>query len=262
MPTEVRGEIRNLSQREFARVAYDVMSEVFAVHRELGRLFDERVYRAALVERMQDVRSEVRIDVSFRGFRKSYFMDILASPGAVFELKAVRTITDGHRGQLLNYLLLTGLQHGKLANLRTERVQHEFVNAALTHAERTEFAVDDSQWRATPGFRSEQKTFVVEMLKDWGTCLSRALYEEAVVHSLGGAERVFSDVGVCVAQTRLAKQTVALCADRTAFRLTTFEDTSTDGYRKALIQFLNCTELDAIQWINISRNELTFETLR
>jgi hypothetical protein len=33
--------------------------------------------------------------------------------------------------------LLAGLKHGRLVNLRTERVQHEFVSTTLTPASRT-----------------------------------------------------------------------------------------------------------------------------
>ena len=51
-----------------------------------------------------------------------------------------------HRAQLLNYLLLTDTQHGKLVNLRRERIQHEFVNTTLTRADRNTFSVNDRDW--------------------------------------------------------------------------------------------------------------------
>jgi len=187
-------------------------------------------------------------------------MDVLVSKGAVFELKTVAALTNRHRSQLLNYLLLTGLYHGKLVNLRSDRVEHEFVNTRLTHAERITFDTDDSEWQATAGFGSEERTLVEEMLRDWGTGLACALYREAMVYLLGGAEQVLAEVDVCMNGTRLAKQPVALCAERTAFRLTTF-DSDTGGYRKGLTRFLTCAELDAIQWVNISRKQLTFETV-
>ncbi|MCF7849575.1 MAG: GxxExxY protein [Kiritimatiellales bacterium] len=237
------------------------MKEVFALHRELGRLFDEKVYQNALVARVDNVRSEVEIDVFFRDFRKSYFMDVVASDGAVFELKAVECLNDGHRSQLLNYLLLAGLQHGKLVNLRTETVEHEFINTTLIHEERIKFEVDDSRWEATDGFGSARKSLVVEMLRDWGTGLSKALYEEALIHFSGGPQKVLTKIDVCLNQVPVATQTVALCAERIAFRLTTFEK-HVGGYREDMSRLLSCTNLDAIQWINIARNQLTFETLR
>lgn len=261
MPVSVDAELVRLSQSEFAEVAYSVMAEVFALHHELGRLFDEKVYQNALTARMENVQSEVAIDVSFRDFRKLYFMDVVASDGAVFELKAVNALHARHRGQLLNYLLLAELRHGKLVNLRPEKIEHEFVNATQTHAERIKFEVDDSRWQATAGFGSAEKSLVKEMLRDWGTGLERALYEEALIHFSGGMEQVLGEIDVVLGQAPLAKQTVALCAPRIAFRLTTFENDA-NGYRKDLVRFLNRTKLDAVHWINISRNRLTFETLK
>ena len=90
---------------------------VFAVHNELGRYFDEDIYRDEIARRDPDVRPEVLIEVTFRDFRKPYFMDLLASGGLVFELKTVEKLVHRHRSQLLNYLLLTGLPHGKLVKL-------------------------------------------------------------------------------------------------------------------------------------------------
>ncbi|MEA2068197.1 MAG: GxxExxY protein [Verrucomicrobiota bacterium] len=260
MPISVGTKLVKLSQTEFAEVAYRVMAEVFSVHHEMGRLFDEKVYRNALVARLDNVKSEVRIDVSFRDFRKPYFMDVIASSGAVFELKAVSALHAQHRSQLMNYLLLTELQHGKLVNLRPKKVEHEFVNATQPRAERIKFRIDDSRWQATDGYGAVEKLLVKELLSDWGTGLERALYEEALIHFTGGSEQVLREIDVVLDQATLAKQTVALCAPRIAVRLTTFEN-DTNGYRKDLIRFINRTELDAIQWINISRNQLTFETL-
>ena len=260
MPVSVGTKLVKLSQIEFAEVAYNVMADVFSIHHEMGRLFDEKVYRNALAERLDHVKSEVRIDVSFRDFCKSYFMDMVASSGAVFELKVVSALHARHRSQLMNYLLLTELQHGKLVNLRPKKVEHEFVNATQTYAERIKFRIDDSKWKTTNGFGPAEKLLMKELLSDWGTGLERSLYEEALIHFSGGPEQVLNEIDVVLDQRILAKQTVTLCAPRIAFKLTTFA-TDTHGYRKDLTRFLNRTELSAIQWINISRNQLTFETL-
>jgi hypothetical protein len=64
--------------------------------------------------------------------------------GAIFELKAVEALTDRHRGQLLNYLFLADLPHGKLVNLQPQRVEHEFVNAPIRSHERRDFTVIDA----------------------------------------------------------------------------------------------------------------------
>lgn len=261
MPITIETELVRLTQSAFAEVAYGVMSELFTIHRELGRLFDEKVYRNALSARMKNIQTEVQISVSFRDFRKQYFMDVLASKGAVFELKVVESLHARHRRQLLNYLVLTDLQHGKLVNLRPGSIEHEFVNTSLSRAQRIDFGVHDAEWKETCGFGSTEKSTLVEMLRDWGTGLERALYEEALIHFSGGAAHVLKEVDVFLDQTVMAKQTVACCAPHIAFKLTTFEKAPT-GYHKDLLRFIERTELDTIHWINISRDQLTIETLQ
>jgi len=260
MPISVNTELVRFSQREFAQVAYRVMGEAFILHRELGHLFDERVYQNALAARVTDMQTEVRIDVSFRDFGKAYFIDAVVAGGAVFELKAVAGLTSGHRGQLLNYLLLTGLHHGKLVNFRAQPVEHEFVNTTATLAGRTKFAVDHSAWQATVGFGHEQKALVMGMLQDWGTGLTRALYEEAMIHFYGGPGRVFTEIDVSLDHASVAKQVVALCAEGVAFRITTF-DQPLKAYREDLVRFIASTALHAIQWINIARDQISFSTV-
>lgn len=70
---------------------------------------------------------EVFVRARFGGFCKPYRLDVLVDHGAIFELKAVNELTDAHRAQLLNYLLLTESRHGKLMTFRTPPIKHEFV---------------------------------------------------------------------------------------------------------------------------------------
>ncbi len=59
MPVSVDMELVRMSQDEFGAIAYRVMREVFAVHGELGRLFDEQIYQHALAARIGDVRRNI-----------------------------------------------------------------------------------------------------------------------------------------------------------------------------------------------------------
>jgi len=260
MPVMVGAELVCMSQDQFAAVAYDVMNEAFQVHRELGPLFNEKVYQNALLARLENVQKEVRIDVMFQDFCKSYFIDLVVSCGAIFELKAVDHLNSHHHGQLQNYLLLTELQHGKLVNFRPVQIEHKFVNATLTHADRTSFILNDSEWQATEGFGITEKLLIVEMLRDWGTGLSKALYEEFLIYFLGGPEKVFSAVDVSFGQAVVGTQTVSLCAERISIFITTLEHDA-DGYRRDICRFLESSALDIIQWINISRKQVTFLTM-
>lgn len=261
MPISVGAKIRTLTQVEFSRLAYDVMADLFYLRNELGRMFNENVYRDALLEIRNDISTEVPIEVSFRDFRKLYFMDVLASSGGIFELKAVENIHLRHRSQLLNYLMLSGLQHGKLINVKPDIIQHEFVNVKSSHQERTEFSINDSDWSQTDGFGLAEKELVAEFLTDWGTGLDRSLYEEALVHFFGGPENAYKDINVLINQKTICQQATTVCSPKTAFKITTFDKLPV-LIHKDLLRFLNQTELETIQWINISRGNLTFKTIK
>ncbi len=258
MPISIESELVQLSQQEFSRIAYDVMAEVFSTHKTLGRLFDEKVYKNALTEKLGTAQSEVPTHVSFRDFKKTYFMDLLIAKGAVFELKTANALNARHRSQLLNYLLLAEVQHGKLVNLRTERVEHEFINTSLTPADRIRFNTDASEWNETEGFGQRKQALIADMLKDWGSGLDIALYREAIYHFCGTKE---GRIAVRLNKKNISNQTMELGDSKTAIVVTTFE-TISEQYHKNLRKFKNSTTLNAIQWINISPNELTFKTIR
>ena len=196
------------------------MEVVFQVHNEFGRLFDERIYQAEIARRLEGARVQVPIEVVFERFRKGFYLDLLYANGAVFELKAADATTDRHRAQLLNYLLLLDLSHGKLVNLRGELVEHEFVNAPWRRAERLRFDVDDAGWVESDGGAVEMKKLLVAILQDWGVGLEIPLYEEALTHFLGGEGKVVRPVEVLVGQTTVGTQTCRLINPDTAFKIT------------------------------------------
>ncbi len=260
MPIDVRADLVEMTQARFATIAYEVMSKAFAVHKELGNLFDEAVYRNALADRLNDVVTEVQIDVRYRDFCKVYFMDALVVGGAVFELKAVKELHESHRSQLLHYLLLADLHHGTLINFGTGTVEHEFVNAPLTHEDRRSFAVEDRGWIATDGFGSNEKDLLLDILRNWGAGLDGALYREALLHFLGGADRVLTRLDVHHDGRYIGQQTIPITGDSTGFRLTTFQN-GAKPYRQDLIRLMQATRIKSLQWINVSRKKVTFETL-
>ena len=120
--------VRRLSQSEFGELAYQVMRCVFEIHDELGRLFNEQLYKCELAYGYPGVQREVPIDVCHGSFAKTYHLDVLVADGGLFEFKMAETLVPKHRAQTLNYLYLADLSHGKLVNLRPEQLEHEFVN--------------------------------------------------------------------------------------------------------------------------------------
>ena len=179
MPVQTNISIPRLSQKEFGEIAYSVMQHVFAIQRDFGRFFDERIYKQELALRLPGIKLEVPVTVTHASFFKQYFLDVVMSDSAVFEFKTVETLGPQHRAQLLHYLFLLDLSHGKLVNMRTTEVEHEFVNTTLTTAQRTRFNVNRDAWQANSSGAHALESIVIPLLQDLGTGLDVALYEEA-----------------------------------------------------------------------------------
>jgi GxxExxY protein len=259
MPIQVRATIHRLDDAAFRRIAFDVMSCVFDIHNEFGRFFDEKIYKRELGRRFPGAELEVPIEVRFESFCKLYFLDVLIGGGGVFEFKAVESLTSRHRSQLLQYLMAADLSHGKLVNMSTELVQHEFVNTRLHLSDRTGFEVRNHGWQEI-GEKPLLEWFLA-FLRDIGTCLDIGMYEDALSHLLGGEERVTHDIEVVSGGKVLGPQKFRLVAPGVAFKVTALPEGS-NLFEIHARRLLEHTRLDAIQWINVARKEVSFQTIR
>ncbi|MGH9769419.1 MAG: GxxExxY protein, partial [Blastocatellia bacterium] len=210
MPIQVRTMTCRLDEAAFGKIAYDVMRCVFDIHNEFGRFFDEKIYKRELARRFPGTELEIPIEVKFDGFHKLYFLDVLIDGGAAFEFKTVESLTDRHRSQLLHYLMMADLSHGKLVNTRTEQVQHEFVNTTLRPDDRNRFEVTDHGWQEIGD--KPILEWCVAFLRDVGTYLDIRLYEDALTHLLGGEEQVTQDIDVVSGGLVLGSQKLRLAA--------------------------------------------------
>jgi GxxExxY protein len=257
MPVIVPVPIRQLSQQEFGDVAFEVMRHAFAIHNEIGRFFDEKIYKHALARRLPGVQLEVPIDVTFRSFQKRYFLDVLAGDGAIFEFKAVETLTNRHRAQLLQYLLLCDVAHGKVINVRSKDVQHEFVNTHWRQGDRIKFAVRTSDWNAAVPGAARFPDLVIAMLRDLGAGLGIALYEEAILHLMEGT---IADIAVKIDGHGVGQQRVRLLAPGVALKVTGLNG-PLEPFEDHARRLLAHVDVRAIAWVNVNMKEVTFTTL-
>lgn len=260
MPITVRSSIpiRRPDEREFVRISYAVSGHVFAIHNEFGRFFEESIYKRELARRMGGIELEVPVEVSFGDYHKTYFLDVLASGCAIFEFKAVEALTDRHRSQLFNYLMLCDLPHGKLFNVRTEEVQHEFANAVVPSDVRHQFDIDEVDWSEF-GPISIREWFT-GFVREVGTGLDISLYEDALMSLLGGAEVVERRIEVMSQGVVIGHQTLRF-AGPAVWKITTFNEQIEQFVAHAQRLLKHCN-LPALQWINVARDRLTFRTLR
>jgi GxxExxY protein len=105
-----------------------IIGAFFAVYNQLGYGFSEKVYENALAIELRklglDVQQQAPIKVFFDGHSVGeYFVDILVNQLVIVELKSVKTISEDHEAQLLNYLKATWIEVGLLLNFGPQ-VQH------------------------------------------------------------------------------------------------------------------------------------------
>lgn len=232
---------------------------------EFGRFLDELLDKREIAARGEEAglipaEREVRIQVSHESFKRDYFVDLLLCHGLLVEAKTVEEFAPVHRAEALNYLLLMGLHHGTLINLRATKVEQEFVSTRLTPERRRNFTVTDEDWKAT-GERSElMKEKLIALLHDWGAFLGIGLYREALAYFLGGEAAMVKRVSVCSGQRVLGEQAVHLLDPETAMAVSAVTGDG-KGMRHHQERFLRHTPLRVIQWANLNHNRIEFSTL-
>jgi len=266
MPIHVEAPVEPVSDAGFDAVEYELMDVAYKMHNEQGRLCDERVYQGLMASRWKErglgaaVR-EVPILVTHASFEKTYYVDLLVNSGIVVELKTAEALTGEHKNQVINYLLLAGLHHGKLINMRAESVEGRRVLTQLTPEKRRELNLHEDGWLPNTDRGRWFKEMMMALLQDWGGFLSTSLYQEAVMHFLGGRETVEKQVDFIVGPQVVGRQRIRLLDDANAFAITAIK-ANPHYYEQHLRRLLRHTPLNAIQWVNMINHNITFKTIR
>ena len=179
--------------------------------------------------------------------------------GCPFELKAVSSLSAAHESQLIQYLMLTQLSHGKLINFGAERVEHTFVNCLESPDQRRQFRVDRHDW-VRDAAASRFEDVVVSLVRDWGTGLTRSLYYEAVTALLGGEERCRRFTQTLWQGIPTGRQPVDMIDDIAAFDITCKRH-ELESYESHLQRFLTNTTLESILWVNIVSGCVMFKRI-
>lgn len=265
MPIHCPVQIKSLDAAAFDARDYRVMGHAYASQNELGRLCDECAYQADLKARLRadgfhSVLTEIPVTVTHWDFAKKYYLD-LAADDALYELKTDVALSSEHDAQLLNYMFLLGIPRGKLLNFRPAKVQGRILATKLTPELRRQFTIVRERWQElSPACASLHET-LGELLRDWGAFLEMGLYQEALVHFLGGAGKVEHQVQLSRNAVDLGRQRMLVHAPDIAFRLTAV--TEDQQYVESHIRrLLALTNLKAIQWINLNHAQIEFTTIQ
>ena len=105
MPIQPGMQTTPISYEDFHALDYQVMGIVFAIHRDLGRFWNEKIYQNERAYRCQkagyeNVATEVLIHVSFEDFVKVYKIDLLIN----------NVIYENHFRQFIKYTSLKAIQ--------------------------------------------------------------------------------------------------------------------------------------------------------
>ena len=265
MPIECQIAIAPAAQERFHEMDRMVMRHVFDIHNTLGRLFDERIYQDELAQRCRadglEVHREVELRVSYLDFSKPYFLDMLAGRGAIYELKAVESLAGSHQQQLINYLLLAGINHGKLVNFRPGSVESRFVSTQLVQSARRDLRVSDGGWHGRDEASRRLREILCALLAEWGGFLELAMYREALLHFLEGPDAGFLPVEIMVGERIAGLQNMCLLDACTAWHLSGFGQQRLRAHQAHLVHLLRHTRLRRIPWINLDQQTLAFKTL-
>lgn len=265
MPIHVPSQIKVLDQQEYHALNHRVLRIVFDVHNDFGRFLNETLFKREIAVRCAEAgilpaERELRIQLVHDSFQKDYLMDLLIANSLMIEAKTCEAIVPAHRSQTLNYLLLTGMQHGTLVNLRNRRVEHEFVSTQLTQESRRQFNILDLRWNYSDHHSVWLKEKITALLHDWGAFLEVGIYREAVSHFLGGPETACRPVNLVSGERLLGTQNLHLLTPDTAFALSAIT-AKTDDYESHLTRFLRHTQLRQMHWINFNHHDIEFVTL-
>ena len=91
MPILLPYSIDALSEQDFHKMDYSVMALAFEVHNQLGRFYDEDIYKNKLMQKCREsgfeTACEVQIKLAHQDFSKHLFIDLLVND-SVYEQRA------------------------------------------------------------------------------------------------------------------------------------------------------------------------------
>jgi len=112
----------------YKELSYQVVGAAMEVHNILGPGFLEKVYENALLSELElrgiNAISQHPLQVNYKGnLVGNYITDIVVENKIILELKAIKSISDIHIAQVINYLTATGYKLAILLNFGADKLE-------------------------------------------------------------------------------------------------------------------------------------------
>src|SRR5262249_11186857 len=116
----------------FKDETYQIIGCAMEIINTVGNGFFEKIYENALVTEFElrkiPYRQQSRYAVLYKGKTLGeYIPDLVAFDGIIVEIKTIDRITHQERGQVLNYLKVTGFKVGLILNFKNSKLEYERV---------------------------------------------------------------------------------------------------------------------------------------
>ena len=113
-----------------AALVYSIVGSAIEVLRGIGHGLHEKPYENALVVefgiRNLGLEQQRSFEISYKGVRVGQFIpDLLVGNAVVVDAKVIERITNVERGQMLNYLRITGMKVGVILNFHKPKLEWE-----------------------------------------------------------------------------------------------------------------------------------------
>ena len=107
-----------------------IIGFAFAVLNELGHGLNEKLYENSLVVEFKRggiaFDQQRRFEVLYKGeYVGEHIPDLIAYGMVIVDAKCIERITDHERGQMMNYLRITGLPVGLILNFKHAKLEYE-----------------------------------------------------------------------------------------------------------------------------------------
>lgn len=111
-------------------LVYEIVGYAMKVHSGIGPGLREKTYERGLCVEFRhgelSFEDQKEFPVHYRGeLIDKYVPDLIVAGKIIVEVKTVESILYEHRGQLLNYLRITGLKVGLILNFKPMKLQWE-----------------------------------------------------------------------------------------------------------------------------------------